>query len=225
MGAIAILAALDYRRRTGKGQHIDLSQLEVGVSFLAPLLLDYAVNKKVLNRRGNQSDCAVPHNAYRCKGEDRWCVISVFTDKQWAAFCDVIEKPEWINDPKFASYKARKANEEELDRLIESRTVKFSAEGLALRLQRAGVPAGLVATGEDLFNDPQLEHRKFWRVLKHPEIGNYKVRSVPYKLSESPARIDRPAPCMGEHTENVCTELLKMADEKFVDLFISGVFD
>jgi benzylsuccinate CoA-transferase BbsF subunit len=224
MGAIAILAALDYRRRTGKGQHIDLSQYEVGISFLAPALLDYTVNGRIWNRRGNLSSCAVPHNVYRCKGDDRWCAITISTDKEWMALCEVMGKPEWSRDPKFASFSSRKRNEEELDGLIENWTIQYTAEELAAMLQQAGVPAGPVNTAEDLFNDPQIKHRQFLQVLNHPEIGRHTVRSNPYKLPKTPGRVSRPAPCLGEHTEYVCTKLLGISDEEFIDLFTSDLF-
>ncbi len=224
MGVVAILAALDYRRRTGKGQYIDLSQYEVGISFLAPLLLDYAVNGKVWNRKGNLSSCAVPHNVYRCKGDDRWCAITVFTDREWAALREVMGDPEWSCDLKFNSFNSRKRNEEELDGLIDSWTIQYTPDELAARLQQAGVPAGPVATAEDLFSDPQLKHRQFFQVLNHPEIGQYTVRGSPYKLSKTADQVSRPAPCMGEHTEYACTKLLGMSDEEFVDLFASGLF-
>ena len=93
------------------------------------------------------------------------------------------------------------------------------------KLQKAGVPAGLVATGQDLFNDPQLKRRQFWQVLKHPEIGDYTVRSVPYKLSKTPGLAYRAAPCIGEHTEYACTGLLGMSDEEFMDLLAEGVLN
>ena len=103
---IAILAALEYRRRTGKGQYLDMSQYENSVQFMAALALDYSVNKRVLGRIGNQCDYAAPHNAYRCRGEDRWCTIAVFTDQEWQSFCRVIGSPEWTRDPVSRRYPA-----------------------------------------------------------------------------------------------------------------------
>ena len=119
----------------------------------------------------------------------------------------------------------RKANEEELDRLIGGWTAQYTGEELAERLQKAGVPAGLVATGQDLFNDPQLKHRQFWQVLEHPEIGDYTVRNLPYRLSKTPGMAYRAAPCVGEHTEYACVKLLAMKEEEFADLVTSGVLD
>jgi len=134
-------------------------------------------------------------------------------------------RPELTGDPKFDSFNSRKANEEELDRLIGDWTVRYLAEELAEKLQEAGVPAGLVATGQDLFDDPQLKHRQFWQVLEHPEIGEYTVRRLPYKLTKTPSSVCRAAPCMGEHIEYACTKLLGMPDEEFRNLLADGVFE
>src|SRR3990172_1321709 len=100
---IAILGALEYRRRTGKGQFLDMSQYEPGLQFMAPAILDYAVNKRVANREGNLCSYAAPHNAYRCLGEDRWCAIAVFTDDEWQKFCKVISNPKLATDHRFAT--------------------------------------------------------------------------------------------------------------------------
>ncbi|GAG38987.1 unnamed protein product, partial [marine sediment metagenome] len=132
---LAILAALDYRRRTGKGLYIDMSQYENGVHFLAPLVLDYVVNRRVAERVGNRYPCAAPHNAYRCHGEDRWCAIAVFTDEEWESLCGVIGNPAWTEYARFSNLQSRKENEEELDGLVEEWTINHSAEGVMSMLQ------------------------------------------------------------------------------------------
>ena len=113
---IAILAALIYRRRTGKGQYLDMSQYENSVHFIAPQILDYAANNRVAERMGNQCAYAAPHNAYRCVGDDRWCVIAAFSDEEWQSFCRVIGNPSWTADTGFSTLAGRKQNETELDR-------------------------------------------------------------------------------------------------------------
>ncbi|MEE8418782.1 MAG: CoA transferase, partial [Dehalococcoidales bacterium] len=157
---LAILAALEYRRRTGKGQYLDMSQYEAGIQFMAPLVLDYGVNDRVVGRMGNRLPNAAPHNAYRCQGEDRWCAIAVFTDDEWNSFCNVIGSPALAADPRFASLTSRKDNEEELDILVNEWTVSRTAEEVMKMMQEAGVAAGVVETGEDLLdNDAQYKHR------------------------------------------------------------------
>ena len=94
-GASALLAALAYRRRTGKGQRLDMSQYECSLHFLSPMILDYTVNGREFMRRGNKSNRTAPHGVYRCKGDDRWCAIAVYTDEEWESFCRAVGNPEW----------------------------------------------------------------------------------------------------------------------------------
>ena len=223
--ASVLIAALLYKRRTGKGQFIDVSQFEVSIRFLASYILDYTVNGKFGTRRGNSSPSAVPHGIFRCSGEDRWCAVAVLNDDQWRSFCRVVEKEEWTDDPRFKTFLARKRNEETLNSLINNWTQSLSAEEVMNKLQRAGIPSGVVANAADLYNDPQLRHREHLRFIQHKELGDFPVVGQPSVLSETPYRITRPSPCLGEHTESVCTELLGMSDQEFVELLNHGVFE
>jgi crotonobetainyl-CoA:carnitine CoA-transferase CaiB-like acyl-CoA transferase len=223
--ALAPLAALDYRRRTGKGQYLDLSQYENAIHFLAPLILDHTANGRVANRMGNRSPDAAPHGAYRCRGEDRWCAIAVFTDEEWRSFCEVIGNPAWTRKPEFATLQARKENEEELDRLVEEWTINYSPEEVMTMMQMAGVGAGLLATGEDLVeHDPQLRHRHFFHELDHPEVGKYYPIGSACVLSKSPGKLQR-APLLGEHNEYAFKEILGMSDGEIAELVIEGVIE
>jgi len=223
--ASALIAALLYKRKTGKGQLIEVSQLETALQFLAPYVLEYTANGKVSCRTGNSSSSAVPHGVYPCKGNDRWCVIAVFGDDEWRSFCQVIGEAEWVTDARFATFLARKKNEAELDELISQWTQALTPEKVASRLQRAGVAAGVVANAADLYSDPQLRHRKHFCVLKHKELGDFSYVGQPAMLSETPHSVTRPSPCLGEHTEQVCREILGMGDDEFVELLSDGVFE
>jgi len=225
LAATVMIAALAYRRKTGKGQYIDLSQLEAGIHTLDTAILDYTVNGREQSRMGNHHPHASPHGAYRCKGEDRWCVIAVFTDEEWQSFCRVIGNPKWTKDDKFDSFLARKENEEELDRLLEEWTIDCSAERVMEMMQAAGVAAGIVQNSEDLHKDPQLKHRNHYWVLDHPEIGPTTYDSPAYILSKTPTQPRIPAPCLGQHNEFICTQLLGMSDEEFAGLTAEGVLD
>jgi crotonobetainyl-CoA:carnitine CoA-transferase CaiB-like acyl-CoA transferase len=223
--AAAILAALDYRRRTGRGQYLDMSQYESSVHFMAPLVMDYAINQRVAMRMGNRSDSAAPHGAYRCRGEDRWCAIAVFTDEEWRSFNEAIGNPAWTNDLKFATLPARKENEDELDRLVEEWTINHSPEEVMSLMQATGVAAGVVETGEDLLeHDAQLRHRHFFWELNHPEIGKYRTAGPAFKLSKSPREV-RSAPLLGEHSEYVFKEILGMSDDEIVEMVMEGVVE
>ena len=224
-GAATLLAALDYRRRTGKGQYIDLSQSEAGIEFLIPPLLDYDVNRRILERNGNRHPSAAPHGAYRCKGEDRWCAIAIFTDREWKAMRQVMGSPPWAEDDKFATLLGRKTNEGELDNLIEQWTINYSAEELMTRLQQAGVSAGVVETAEDLHSDPQLKYRHHFWGLEHQEIGESTYDSMGSQLSKTPAELYKAAHTLGEDNYCVYTQILGLSDEEFVESLEEGVFD
>ena len=334
---LAIMAALDYRRRTGKGQYIDLSQYESTIHLMAPLVLDNQANDRVSLRAGNTSPYAVPHNvypckkirtdryvaigvytneewesfcdiigsppwtrvekfatlkgrrqyeaeldeliegwtleqlpedivrrmqnadepvpvciveskeaflnytpqakgrspyaaphnAYQCRCEDRWCAIAVSTQEEWEAFCSVIEKPEWIKDSRFSSFNARKEHEAELDELIAQWTIHQNPKDVMEIMQRAGVPAGIVANGRDMMlDDEQMQHRGFYRELAHPEIKNGRYRGVSpsFIMSINAAEVTR-APLMGEHNEMILKEKLGLSDDDIQALILEEVIN
>ncbi len=222
---ISILMALEHRRRTGAGQYIDHSQTESGIHFLTPALLDYVVNGRVWKPDGNRNPLAAPHNAYRCLGEDSWCVIAVFSDEEWRAFVRTIGQPDWTRDRKFADVSGRKENETELDRLVTQWTVNHSAEEVMYHLQRAGVAAGVVEKAQDLHRDPQLKHRQHFWTLEHPVIGRHTYDAPGFRLSRTPAEPRRPSPCLGQHNELVCRDILGLSDEEISRLFAEGILE
>jgi benzylsuccinate CoA-transferase BbsF subunit len=221
----ALIAALDHRNKTGKGQLIDVSQFEAAISFILPGLLEYIASGKEPERIGNASPYAAPHGVYPCKGDDRWCTIAVSTDEEWEIFCREIGKPEYIKDPRFNNLENRKKNEQELNRLIGEWTINYSPEEVMTRLQKAGVPAGVVENTADAFNDPQLRKRNIYWPMQHPEMGEFTHLGQSFQLSKTPAKAYSPSPLLGEHTEQVCTEMLGMSDEEFVSLMQEGVFE
>ncbi|MFC1908939.1 CaiB/BaiF CoA transferase family protein [Chloroflexota bacterium] len=221
---IAAITALEHRRHTGEGTYIDISQFESGVSFLSPAVLDYCTNGREATAKGNRSNTA-PHSVYRCEGDDEWCAIAVFNEDEWAAFCKVIGEPQWCQDTKFSTSTGRKQNEDELDRLVEAWTVNYPAQDIMDRMQSAGVPAGKVQNGRDLHQDPQLKHRQhFWRI-EHPEIGVLDYDGPSFRMSKTNPQPTRPAPCIGEHTEYICRNILGIPDNEFVQLLNDGVFE
>lgn len=224
-GVVALMAALVHRKKTGKGQLIDLSQLETSIQFIAPAMLDYFVNKREGKRTGNSCLFAAPHGVYRCKGDDRWCAISVFTEEEWQHFCQALENPSWASDGKFRLLQDRKNNEEELNALIQEWTAKKTPEEVMSIMQEAGVPAGVVKNGKDTFEDPQLNYRNYFWEIEHPEMGPFSHLGSPFNLGATPAKPRMPAPCLGEHNEFVCTKILGMSDEEFIELLSTGVFE
>lgn len=220
--AAIVLAALDYRRRTGIGQHIDVSQVEAGILTVAPMVTSYGKTKHPLTRNGNHVDGAAPHNAYPCKGEDRWVAIAVFTDEEWDAFCRAIGEPDWCRHTKFATLRERKRHEDELDTHIASWTKDFTAEQIAGLMQSYGVASMVVESVADVFCDPQLAHRGHFTVGKHSVMGEYYMDAPASRLSLTPHH-QFAAPALGEHNEYVFKEILRLSDDDIADLIIDGV--
>jgi benzylsuccinate CoA-transferase BbsF subunit len=224
-GVAAIMAALDYRRRSGKGQFIDLSEYEGTLQFQIPALLDYTVNNHIVKRDGNRSLRAAPHGVYSCKGDDRWIAIAVYTQAEWKAFCEAVNNPAWTKDSRFKTLEDRKANEDELNQHVEAWTKHYAADEIMTLLQKRNIKAGAVRNmAEVVEHCPQLAHRKYWWRLEHPEIGETLHAGSSYILSKTPYKLEKPAPCIGEHNEYICTKLLNMPDDQFVSLVVDNVF-
>ncbi len=221
----AIMAALDFRRRTGRGQFIEIAQYEAGIHFLAPLMMDWFVHGREPNRAGNRCADVAPHGVYKCLGHERWCAIAVSSEEEWRRLCLAMEQPDLAEDPRFATMLARVENSEQLDLLVEEWTGARSAEEVMGQLQQAGVAAGAVLNGRDLVENDHLNARGFYKELVHPEIGRHRYLSPPFRLSRTPGEPRLPAPCLGEHNEYVCKHILGMSDEEFVGLLNRSVLD
>jgi benzylsuccinate CoA-transferase BbsF subunit len=221
----ALIAALDYRNKTGKGQLLDLSQFETAIYFITPGVLEYISSGREPSRIGNSSPYAVPHGVYRCQGDDRWCAIAVSSDEEWINLCKVMGKPEYAEDSRFNTLINRKKNEDEINKLISDWTAELTAEEVMAQLQAAGVPAGVVKNTADVYDDPQLRQRNIFWPMEHSEMGTFTHLGQSFQLSKTPAQAYSPSPLLGEHTEYVCTQILGMSDDEFVELVVKGVFE
>jgi benzylsuccinate CoA-transferase BbsF subunit len=217
------MGALDFRRRTGQGVFIDLSQVEAAIHLLGPAVLDMSVNGREAQRYGNFNPRAAPHAAYRCKGDDRWCVIAVFTDAQWHALVKLMGRPAWALDPKLQTLQGRLANLAELDRRMEAWTRRRSPEEVTELCQAAGVPASVVETGRDLAEDRHLAARGFFQTFPHAEIDSAVTRRSPVRYSDADASVPKGGSTLGQDNEFVCTQVLGMRDEEWVALLEEGV--
>ena len=227
-GAQAVLLALIQRAQTGRGQWIDVSQMEAMSSLLGPLALELSSNKPDVQRTGNREHhgSGAPHGAYRCQGDDRWLAITVFTDAEWAAFSSVIGSPKWTQDDRFATAESRLSHADELDRLVESWTVEQNAEQAMHLFQSAGISAGVVQTGKDMAeNDPHLLDRGIFQPV--PDAGGVMrtIERAPYKLTLTPGEVLRGAPEFGADQDFVLREILGVDDEELADMAIAGAFD
>jgi crotonobetainyl-CoA:carnitine CoA-transferase CaiB-like acyl-CoA transferase len=223
--AIAILAALEHRRRTGVGQHIDLSQAEAALHFLAPALLDYIVNRKIPTRMGNADLEMAPHGVYPCAGEDRWVAIAVRGQRDWRALCGEIGRPELAADPRYASAAGRRAGAEELDAALAAFTRALPMHEVEARLQAVGVPASAVQNSPECWEDPQLRHRGHFVRVAHPTSESAFVEGSRFRLSRTPARVPESAPTLGFDTHEVLAGILGYDDERIAELAIAGALD
>ena len=228
---IAILAALHYRHRTGKGQRIECAQIESSVCPLGPAIFDYTANGVVQDRAGNHLPFAAPHNAFKCAPlsdsgrpmDERWVAIACFSDDEWQALVKALGNPSWAPDAKFATHEARKQNEDELDANINAWTADKDAYEVMHLLQSSGVPAAVVESAREMLDyDEHLKERGFYAYLDHQETGRAAYDGPPFKMSKTPGELRWPAPLLGEHTEYVCKEILGLSDEEIADLFIAG---
>ena len=206
--AFAILAALRHRRRSGQGQMIDMAQIEPTISLLGPAVLDYTANQHVVERVGNQHVAGAPHGVYPVRGDDRWLSISATDQVSWEILQEVLGAPELGADPRFSDALARWKNRAALDNAIAEITGLLEGAALMHQLQSRGVAAGTVNNAaEVLHDDPQLVHRQHWIYLDHPEMGNTVYNALPFRFSRTPSRPHRPAPLLGQHTDEILTEL------------------
>jgi len=218
-----VLAALDYRRRTGKGLYLDQSQIEAGITFWGPGLLDYTVNGRIATRMGDRDPNMCPHGAFPCLGDDEWVAIAVATDEEWQALCRCIGDPEWAREPRFGTFLGRKANEDELEPLIAEWTKDYASHQLMVMLQEAGVAAGVVSTAQSLLEDPQLRHRGHFVPMEHRVIGILNYAMPAYRLSKTPGQLYKAAPCLGQDNEFVYKEILGYSDDEVTQFLLDGV--
>ena len=217
--SIIIAAALERRRRTGKGCFIDLAQLEASLHFLAPEILDHQVNGNSVTRIGNRSRFMAPQGAYRCAGEDAWVAIAVETDNQWRALCASVPG---LDAAEYPAHEDRLRAHDEIDAALNAWTADRSPEDVAGLLQAAGVPSGKVQRSSDLAKDPQYLHRSFYREHEHGEMGAVAYAGHQYRISGYDNSPRGPAPMLGEHSFDVLTNLLGFSEEEVSEVFASG---
>lgn len=186
--AFAILAALCYRQRTGEGQYIDLASQETIAVLSGEVIMDYIMNQRVPMRKGNQDEIFAPHSCYPCRGEDKWISIAVTTEEEWASLCRVMEKPDLIDDRRFADMAVRRENLIELDRIISDWTRDRNYYNVMEKLQKAGVAAAPSLSGKGLFKDHHIRERGVFVQVDHPELEKDWVLTPPLAAVGIPGR-------------------------------------
>jgi crotonobetainyl-CoA:carnitine CoA-transferase CaiB-like acyl-CoA transferase len=226
--AIAILMAVHHRQRTGEGQHVDMASTEAAAALNGPALLDYTVNDRPLRREGmpssnrNQFPAMAPHGIYPAEGEDAWVAIACRDDRDWAAAGTVIGEP-WTEDTRFATLDGRIDAQDELDELVGGWTRQRTPHASAELLQAAGVPSSAVQTPQQRVDeDPNTSGWGLWPTVQHPEMGDVRVDGMPVHLSETDWSIERGAPVLGQHNEQVLGGLLGMTGEEIEQMRVEG---
>ena len=230
---VALLAALVHRNRTGRGGRIELSQFESTAGLLGPAVIRHSVTGEQPAARGNRVPWAAPHGVYRCQGDDNWIAVSASTEAQWAALSGVLAAgppgeaagpgADLAVDPRFAGLDSRQRHEDDLDRLVTSGTARWDRWELMGRLQAAGVPASVVETPGDVFDDPVLAARGYWTVLDHPVMGPVRSASAPHQWNGEPVSPSSPAPLLGQHTEEIASDLLGLSADEYQQLVADEV--
>jgi benzylsuccinate CoA-transferase BbsF subunit len=214
-GAYAMLAALVYRNRTGKGQYIDISEWEATTSLLGEPLLDYIMNKRVQKPKGNRVPDMAPHGFYPCRGDSQWVSIAVKTEAEWRGFCKAIGSPAWTKEARFNDLRNRLQNQDDLDKLVGEWTKNYTPYVATDILQKAGVAAAPFLISKDQYHDPYFKARGTFVNITHPKSGPEVIYGVPWKLSDTPGGIRSSAPLLGGDNEYVFKGLLKVSDEEY----------
>jgi benzylsuccinate CoA-transferase BbsF subunit len=214
--AFALMAALFHRRKTGKGQFIDLSQAENVMHTLSQAVMDYSMNKRVQGTLGNRHPSRAPQGVYRCAGDDSWIAVSCGNDEEFRGLCSVIGRDDLPADARFADSRARHSHQDELDEAIEAWTLDKQHYEVFHALQTAGVPASPVLTSAEVFADPHLKARDDWQQVRHPEAGTYwHLKSPIHHMSKTPLPIRKHASLLGEDNEYVYKQVCGYTDEEY----------
>jgi benzylsuccinate CoA-transferase BbsF subunit len=223
LGAVAVLAALEQCRRTGRGAYIDISQYEAGLLFVAGPLLEYHRSGRIAARSANDDPEASPHGAYRCAG-DSWIALSCWSRTEFGALGRAVGRPGWGRDPRYATLAGRRSGAADIDAALGSWLREREANAASETLQQAGVHAHAVNTMTDLFTDPQLAARGHWRRRRHPVIGEHSYCGPVFRLSDTPGDVTSPAPCLGADNDKVFREILGLAEADYAALRAAGAF-
>jgi crotonobetainyl-CoA:carnitine CoA-transferase CaiB-like acyl-CoA transferase len=221
--ALLVSAALLERRRTGRGRHIDVSEVEAGVYSLSEWIVRASAAGESPSRAGNRQPGAAPHGVYPCAGDDAWIAITVFGDDEWSALVAAMGDPAWAHDVRYATALGREAHQHELEPRLAEWTRRFGAYALMHRLQEAGIPAGVVQGLRELLRDPQLAHRRHFATLDHGAVGPLPYERSAHRLSASPGGFDDSGPLLGEDDDIVLGEILGLAPDEIERLVADGV--
>jgi crotonobetainyl-CoA:carnitine CoA-transferase CaiB-like acyl-CoA transferase len=222
-GLFAVLVGLREREHTGKGQWIELAQVEAAIPLVAEAMMEYQLTGKVPRPRGNRHPQHAPHGLYRCAGKESWLALAAENEEQWQALCGALDAHALAQDPRFAGESERKRNEDALDAELSRLLKNANVEEVARRLIEAGVPAGQAHSAADVLGDTQLGVRGFFVPIDRAVVGTHLYPGAPAHFSETALVADRPAPLLGEHNREVFRDILRMSDAEIDALEREGI--
>jgi len=225
LGAAMAVAGLIQRESTGQGSTADLAQFETPVQLLGDWFAKEGLEPGSVRPRGNRSEQGAPWGAYRCAGEDEWVAICVRSDAEWQGLRRALGDPEWARDPALERIEGRRARHDEIDRHLEAWTGERDPQAARDALQAEGVPAGDLQHALHMLADRHLADRGFIRVIDQPGLTTLMFEGPFFRASDLPESADRPAPLLGEHTQEVCREHLGLADAEIDALLAEGVLE
>jgi crotonobetainyl-CoA:carnitine CoA-transferase CaiB-like acyl-CoA transferase len=218
---VAVLAALANRDRTGRGQYIDLALLDVQLACLANQAMNFLASGAPPGRLGNAHPNIVPYQVFATG--DGYIILAVGNDRQFARFCELVERPELAADERFKTNAGRVGHRDVLIPLIQDILARRSSEQWLTALEQAGIPSGPINTLDKVFENPQVEHRGMRIELPHPLAASVPLVASPLRLSETPVRYEQAPPLLGEHTEEVLGGLLGLSETDIQSLANQGI--
>jgi crotonobetainyl-CoA:carnitine CoA-transferase CaiB-like acyl-CoA transferase len=225
IGAMAVLSGLIHRSHGGRGGHFDAAQFETPIGLMGDLFAKESLSPGSVRPLGNASSRGAPWGCYPCAGEDEWCVVCVRSDEEWARLQEALGRPDWAADPRYASAADRMADREALDEHVAAWTREREPREVMEILQAAGVPAGIVAHPAHHMGDPQLAHRGYPKLVVQPDYEALMLEGPPFLGDDLPEVIVEPAPMLGEHTREIASRLLGLAESEIEALVEAGVLE
>ncbi|EGO62711.1 CaiB/BaiF CoA transferase family protein [Acetonema longum] len=217
---VGVLLAVYHRERTGEGQKVDVGMLDCQVAILENAISRYLVNGVIPKPLGNRHPSITPFESFTAK--DGYVIVGAGNDRLWEKLCSLLERPDLIHDARFATNALRTQNVKELKVILDSVFKNKTIDAWLGFLEEAGIPCAPINTVDKVINDPQIKARDMIVDLKHPVAGEMKVPGVPIKLSKTPGAVETPAPLLGQHTEEILSEVLGFSKEQIAQLQAKG---